>query len=94
MCPSVALLECIQMCKSLKGKLALGGGVVLLAIVIILGLWVAFRPNNQRNVGDHQTINNKNEIIGLETNLGMALLNRCYYCHSRNYVSPQLGNVM
>ena len=58
------------MCQSFRGKLAIGGGVVLLAVVVVVGLWVVFKPNSQENVGDHQVINNKNQIVGLETNLG------------------------
>ena len=51
------------MCGTNKGKLALGGVVVLLTVAIIFGVWMAFRPNSQNNIGDHQSVIKKNESL-------------------------------
>ena len=47
-----------------------GGGVVLLLTVGVVILWATFKPGPQVNSGSNQIIQNKNQLLGIEANLG------------------------
>ena len=58
------------MCQTLKAKIIFGGGVVLLLTVGVVILWAIFKPGPQVNNGSNQIIQNKNQLLGIEANLG------------------------